>query len=94
MSPAWKVAVIGDYRIGLRSHAATDEAIQHAAGALGIRVETSWLPTRSLPAADASEMLSSFDGFWAAPGGPYDSMTGALSAIRFARESGKPFIGT
>jgi len=94
MSRVSKVAVIGDYSPGLRSHTATDEAIQHAAAALGIRLETSWLPTQSLLAPDVAEVLSSFDGFWAASGGTYASMEGALGAIRFARESGKPFIGT
>lgn len=94
MNPGRKVAIIGDYNTGLQSHVATDEAIQHAATALGITLEISWLPTPSLLAPDAAEVLSSFDGFWAAPGSPYTSMVGALIAIRFARENGKPFIGT
>jgi CTP synthase (UTP-ammonia lyase) len=35
-----------------------------------------------------------FDGLWCVPGSPYASMEGALNAIRQARESGLPFLGT
>ncbi len=38
--------------------------------------------------------LDRFDGLWASPGSPYLSMDGALDCIRFARERGKPFVGT
>src|SRR5204862_344720 len=40
------------------------------------------------------ERLSPFDAIWCVPNSPYASMEGALCAIRFARESGRPFLGT
>lgn len=39
-------------------------------------------------------MMREYDAFWCAPGSPYRSLTGALDAIRFAREERVPFIGT
>jgi CTP synthase (UTP-ammonia lyase) len=38
--------------------------------------------------------LAGFAGVWCVPASPYASADGALAAIRFARESGRPFLGT
>jgi CTP synthase (UTP-ammonia lyase) len=38
--------------------------------------------------------LAEYAGVWCVPASPYASTTGALSAIRFARECPKPFLGT
>lgn len=93
MKQTVKVGVIGDFNVGYRSHVATNEAINHAADALGISVEVRWLPTASLEEQPASA-LELFDALWCSPGSPYQSMAGALQAIRFAREQDYPFIGT
>jgi CTP synthase (UTP-ammonia lyase) len=87
------VAIIGDYQPDFEPHPATNEALAHSAAALGVAVEVSWLPTPSLERQTA-QTLQPFDALWCAPGSPYQSMTGALQAIRFAREAGRPFIGT
>lgn len=89
-----RVGIIGDYNPASRFHAATDAALQHAAGALSISVSMAWLPTLSLEDKRREEVLRQFDALWCAPGSPYRSMEGALAAIRFAREHGRPFVGT
>ena len=38
--------------------------------------------------------VAAFDGLWCVPASPYRSMEGALLAIQFAREHGRPFLGT
>jgi CTP synthase (UTP-ammonia lyase) len=45
-------------------------------------------------AAANETRLGQFDGLWCSPGSPYNSMAGALEAIRFAREHDVPFVGT
>ncbi len=52
-----------------------------------------WLPTAGLAAIRSAD-LEPFDGLWAVPATPYASEEGALRAIRFARETGRPFLGT
>lgn len=94
MNARLRVGIIGDFKPNLRSHIATNEALSHAATALAATVECSWLPTPSLEADDSEAMLQSFDALWCAPASPYTSMTGALRAIRFARERDWPFLGT
>lgn len=89
-----RIGIIGDYDPGFEPHRATDAALGHAAAALSLGIEAVWLPTTSLDAPDAIRSLASFDGLWVAPGSPYHCMSGALAAIRFARESGLPLLGT
>ena len=88
------VGVIGDFNPASRYHLATNASIQHAAAALSLPVEITWLPTPGLEGAHLSSQLDRFDGLWCSPGSPYDSMQGALDGIRYAREKGKPFVGT
>jgi CTP synthase (UTP-ammonia lyase) len=94
MLTAYQIAVIGDYRSENKTHRATNQSLHHAAQALGRKVEIAWLPTMLLEGADLEAALTGYDGYWVAPGSPYASMEGALRAIRWARERGKPFIGT
>jgi len=94
MSAGLRVGVIGDREPGRLSHEATDRALDHAARALSVSLDVVWLPTPSLSNGAGDAMLGSMDGLWCAPGSPYQSVDGALWAIRFARERGVPYIGT
>lgn len=94
MKNALRVGVIGDYNPASRYHAATDAALHHAADALSVSVETTWVPTPALNGEDLEGVLGQFDALWCAPGSPYASMEGALAGIRYAREQGRPFVGT
>lgn len=89
-----RIGIVGDYDASFEPHRATDAALTHAASALSLGIEVVWLPTNSLDTADAIQSLASFGGLWVAPGSPYQSMSGALAAIKFARESGLPLLGT
>jgi CTP synthase (UTP-ammonia lyase) len=56
-------------------------------------VKVEWVPTQAI--ADAGpDMLERFDALWAAPGSPYRNEAGALLGIRYARGTGRPFVGT
>ncbi len=86
-----RVGLIGDFDPTVTAHQAIPVALELAGGASGTPVEHRWLPTDAI--GDAAR-LDGFDGLWCVPGSPYRSMDGALLAIRFARESGRPFLGT
>ena len=94
MSDAVRIGILGDFNTEFRSHAATNDALQHAAHKLKTKVESVWLPTTSLTNPDAEKMLEGFDGLWAAPGSPYKSFDGMLKGIEFARRRDWPFLGT
>ncbi len=93
MKHSWKVGVIGDFTANNRSHVATNEALSHAAARADMAIDVQWILTPSLETAVA-ETLRPYDALWCSPGSPYQSMVGALNAIRFARERNIPFLGT
>ena len=51
-----------------------------------------WVHTSTITEAHAQ--FADFDGIWCVPASPYANMMGALAAIRYARERGRPFLGT
>lgn len=94
MNAPLHIGIIGDFDSQKRSHTATNDALHHAAQALAVPIEISWLPTSPFEADDVASGLSPYDALWGSPGSPYHSMEGALRAIRFAREYDRPFLGT
>lgn len=87
------IAIIADYDPSLPSHDATDAALQHASRVLGLNFSTEWVPTDMLE-RNAERQLRFARAMLIAPGSPYVSLQGALNAIRLARESGRPLLGT
>jgi CTP synthase (UTP-ammonia lyase) len=88
-----KIALVGDYNPSAKAHQAIPLALSLASDRSETACEWEWLPTRDLR-DDPPAQLAAFDGVWCVPGSPYDSRRGAVSAIRFARETGRPFLGT
>jgi CTP synthase (UTP-ammonia lyase) len=91
MTTAIRIGLIGDYDDAVLAHQAIPRALALAAEAAAVSVASEWIPTEEIN--DASR-VSGFDGLWCVPASPYRSLEGALRAIRFAREQGRPFLGT
>lgn len=81
------IGVVGDFSPTNPTHRFTNEALARA----GLEIE--WVPTGSISDPPTGR-LTRCAGLWIAPGSPYRSMNGALSAIRYARERGVPLVGT
>src|SRR5262245_35410734 len=88
-----RIGLIGDYDPEVPAHRAIAPALHLAAQRTGVPLEPVWVPTSSL-GGDVPGQLADFAGLWCIPASPYVNTDGALSAIRFARESGRPFLGT
>ena len=88
--PPTAIALIGEFDPSFPPHIATEDAIAHSAGALCLDVRAAWLSTNDLDPAT----FPGFDGFWIAPGSPYKNLEKTLEAIRFARETQVPCLGT
>ena len=86
MPQTCRVALVGDFNPAAVAHRAIPVALE-LAGASGV-----WMHTGSI--RNAAAQLADFDGVWCVPASPYANTEGALDAIRFARESGRPFLGT
>src|SRR5690242_13913780 len=87
MPAAIRIGLVGEWNTHQKSH----QAIPKVLAAASDRVETVWLPSDALPNAEA---LGAFDGFWCAPGMPYRNPDAVIRAIRHARVSRTPFVGT
>jgi CTP synthase (UTP-ammonia lyase) len=87
------IGIIGDYDGTRETHVATLPAVEHAALALGERVRATWIPTEQVE-SDPIGALRSLDALVIAPGSPYRSLDGALSAIEHARVHDIPLLGT
>lgn len=92
MTSPLSIAVIGDFDDTYTPHLATDDAVGHAAKALGVEVEITWLPTDDLE-RDLAPVRAA-DALWCAPGSPYRSLAGAVAALRYGREQQVPTLGT
>lgn len=90
MSPL--IALIGDYSPDVMAHRAIPQALGLAGTAEGRPVTWSWVPTASIH--DPDRDLAGFSAVWVVPASPYANMTGALAAIRWARETRRPILGS
>lgn len=88
-----RIGLIGDYDPSVIAHQAIPRALALAGAGAEHEPTPTWLPTATIPDVPAS-LLSAYHGLWCVPASPYDDPEGALRAIRYARESGLPFLGT
>lgn len=87
------IGVIGDYESTNETHLATTAAVQHAGADRGLAAEVKWVPTQQVEDS-SEEALAGLDGLIIAPGSPYRSLSGALTAIEHARVHDVPLLGT
>jgi CTP synthase (UTP-ammonia lyase) len=92
MAKLFRVALIGDYNPSVIAHQAIPEALRLAALANGVEVEPVWIHTSAITSEPGQ--FSPFHGMWCVPASPYANAEGAFAAIRYARESRLPFLGT
>lgn len=86
-----RIGLIGDFDPAVTAHQAIPRALALAAEATGVPVPHEWVPTDEIR---DDGRVADFDALWCVPASPYRSTDGALRAIRFAREQGRPFLGT
>jgi CTP synthase (UTP-ammonia lyase) len=87
-----RIALIGDYNPSVKAHQAIPRALALASEG-DIDCHWEWVHTSTLM-GELSDRLADYDGVWCVPASPYANTRGALNAIRFARETGRAFLGT
>lgn len=86
------IALVGDFNSDVPAHRAIPKALEMAATSSRQPVEWRWVRTSEIRRAPND--LSGAAAVWAVPASPYANMVGVLDAIRWARETGRPFLGT
>ncbi len=89
-APPARIALVGDRSPQVRAHQLIPGLLTALAEREGLLLDAYWIAT---PEATDAE-LRKFDGIWVLPGSPYQSLEGALTAVRTAREGLIPFLGT
>jgi CTP synthase (UTP-ammonia lyase) len=91
MNPHIRIGLVGDRDDKVPAHVAIPRALSMASGILKCGIDFEWVPTEEIR---DDQRIAGYDGIWCVPASPYGDMDGALRAIRWAREQGRPFLGT
>jgi CTP synthase (UTP-ammonia lyase) len=91
-----RLAIVGDFDRGVTAHEGIDASLSRAQQTSWPDLSWEWWHTSLLPECPQhlTEVIGVPDGIWCAPATPYAKTEGALAAIRYARESETPFLGT
>lgn len=91
-----RLAIVGDFDRGVTAHEGIDASLARAQQTAWPDLSWEWWHTTLLPECPqhVTEVIGVPDGIWCAPATPYAKTEGALAAIRYARESETPFLGT
>ena len=84
-----RIALVGERSPNVQSHVRIPGLLEAVRERDGLLVEAFWIPTD-----EVGDGLTGFDGVWLLPGSPYKSESGAVAAVRSAREEGIPILGT
>jgi CTP synthase len=88
-----KIAVVGKYVGVFDSYKSIDESLVHAGIANSCKVDVEYLDADEINPANASQLLAPFDAILVPGGFGSRGVEGKITAIKYARESSKPFFG-
>jgi CTP synthase (UTP-ammonia lyase) len=91
MADEIRIGLVGDRDDKVPAHVAIPRALAIASGVLKCPIDYEWVPTEEIR---SDQRVAGYDGIWCVPASPYRNMAGALRAIKWAREQGRPFLGT
>jgi CTP synthase (UTP-ammonia lyase) len=86
------IALVGDFSDAVPAHRAIPRALELAVATTQHQVTWRWVHTSQIRKAESD--LADAAAVWAVPASPYANMDGVLDSIRWARETGRPFLGT
>jgi CTP synthase len=87
------IALVGKYVELKDSYKSISEAIIHAGVSNNVKIKVHWIQSENVNAKNVQELLHIMQGILVAPGFGSRGIAGKIEAIRFARESGIPFLG-
>jgi len=89
-----RVAIIGKYIKLQDAYLSVVEALGHAAGANGVKVDLDWVDSEVLEDRESTgRRLAGVDGVLVLPGFGHRGAEGKIEAARYARETNTPYLG-
>jgi CTP synthase (UTP-ammonia lyase) len=83
MSARPRLALVGNRNADVSSHRSIEKFVPH------LSVDVDWVSSETV-----TKTIGEYDGIWVIPGSPYADKQAVLLAIRLARETGIPYLGT
>jgi len=90
---AVRIAIVGKYVQLQDAYLSVVEALKHSAISHGTHLEIEWVDAETLDPDEAAEHLRGVDGILIPGGFGPRAIEGKVAAVRYARESGTPFLG-
>lgn len=87
------IALVGKYVSLHDAYKSIVESFIHAGSANEVKVNVKWVYSGDIDDCNVAEILGGVDGILVAPGFGSRAIEGKISAIRYARENGIPFLG-
>jgi CTP synthase len=88
-----KVAITGKYADLMDAYASIQKSLEHCAAHFRCQIDQHWIDTTNINDSNVVERLSSFDGVIVPGGFGSRGVEGKISAVRYCRESGTPYLG-
>jgi CTP synthase len=89
-----RIAMCGKYAELADCYVSVNEALKHAGAKAGCKVEIEWIETEEFEEEPSSvEILDMYDGVLVPGGFGQRGALGKIEAIKYCRESDKPFLG-
>jgi CTP synthase len=88
-----KIAVVGKYVGVFDSYKSIDESLIHAGIANNCKLTVEYIDADEITPSTSASLLSCFDAVLVPGGFGTRGVEGKIAAIKYARESGKPFFG-
>jgi CTP synthase len=88
-----RIAIVGKYVVLPDAYMSVVEALKHGGFYHERDVEVCWVDAETLSAEEVKKKLSTMDGILVPGGFGIRGIEGKISAIRYAREEGLPFLG-
>lgn len=89
--PKIKIAIVGEFNAASRSQVLLNQSLDWMQKENEFEYE--WVDTTRIK-DEGDKIFEQYYGIWSAPGSPFKSLEGSLSAIRYAREKNIPHLGT
>ena len=87
------IGLVGKYVQLHDAYLSVAEALRHAGGECGAKVDISWIDSGKITEENVAEMLSGCDGIIMPGGFGSRGIPGMISAVRYVREKNIPFLG-
>jgi CTP synthase (UTP-ammonia lyase) len=89
-----RIALVGERDVAKKAHQGIEASLALYRRDVNSHLDYDWVRTASITQTSIQDIFRDTTAIWCTPGSPYESISGALLAIRHARTEKMAFLGT